>query len=792
MAITFLDSTDTNYHVISPASIYGSDLATDKVLVDANATGIKIMSSVERVDVPGASSAFTYLQAGGHLYIYSGSTLAADVLLQSDTDGTQIVFTNGSAFAKLNADNTMSIGGALVPTGTAAAVTPAVDATITSGSSTTSTTPGGTGQVFTLTANATPDILSLTSGNDTVTGAAGTLAATDVVVDATATDSDIMNLSMNSYASTTATITNIETLNIAGVYTSAGIDLANVSGTKTINLSAGIAGGTGTVAGATAAKVATGIVAGTNIGTLNVNTTPITTGTGGNVNIDRGSATTATIGATGATGNNTYTVNAAANQTTVLSGGSAGTDTFTLNLTGGASTLTITNAAAPTGDINVLNINSNTAANVVTLSSATHEVAGNASTDAINIGGSQALTFIGDGDVIGGSSARTAATQGEAITKATGAGTLTFTNVAALGNPTFFNRALLDVLNITTVAANADITINENTTLQLSVANGTQSYDVDNNNLTTGLAAGAGTLKVNLTGTTAANAIQTSFKTGVNVGTSVWTNSTIDSTITTLDTATTATTVDTVVVGGSKNMTIGTWTATGGEVLTAANLTGNLTATIGATGATVQGGSGNDTITGGAAADSVGGAAGNDVLSGGTGAINDTMTGGLGNDTFIITGTGSDTITDFSFSGTNGTDIIGVSVGTAGIAALNDGNSAAVKAGTTAKIKLVTAATTLAAGDNIIAISGTFTSAALMEAAIEATGSRQLTFSTALVANEDIVVAWTDGTNGHVGFYTNAVGATTLGADGTYTELVTLTGVTSVDALASANFQFVV
>lgn len=765
-------------------SVFGTDGVDNIQVAAGTAATISGGAGVDVINLTGGSADYTVVLSGTSA-VFTHTATGKTVSVPVTSGGDSVSFGTGTAV-------TLKSTGSVVTLGTQTITTTSAPVTGASGSGS-GGSGGGVGQAFSLTANTTPDILSLTTGNDTVTGAAGTFQASDVIVDSTTTDSDSLTISMNSYASTQATITNVETINAVGVFTAAGIDLANVTGTKTVNLSVGIAGGTGTVAGATAAKVATGIVAGSNIGTLNVNTTAITTGTGGNVNVDRGSATTATIGATAATGSDTYTVNVAANQTTVLLGGSAGTDTFTVNLGGGASTLTITNNAAGTGDINALNLNSNTAANTVTLSSATHEIAGNGSADVVTVGGTQALTIRGNGDVVGGTTARTAATQGEAFTKATGAGTLTFDNTAALGAATFFNRALFDVFNITGVATGNNITLNENTTLKMSVANGTQTYDVDNNSLTTGLAAGAGTLKVELAGSSAANATQASFTTGVNVGTTVFTNNTIDSTITTLDIATTATsTGNTVVVSGSKNLTIGTFTADTGEVLTAANLTGNLVATIGASGATVQGGSGNDTITGGGAADSIGGAAGNDVLSGGAGAINDTLTGGLGNDTYIITGTGTDTVTDFSASATNGTDIIALSVGgLTGISALSDGNSAAVAAGATAKVNLVTAAKTLAAGDNVIVISGTFASSAALETAIEAAGSRQLTFASANAIGDDVIIVWTDGTNGHVGFYNAADAATTLGAAGTYTELVTLTGVTSVDALASANFQFV-
>lgn len=647
-------------------------------------------------------------------------------------------------------------------------------------------TTGVTGSTFVLTSSSTPDIFTGTAGNDTITGAAGTFASTDVIVDSSTSDADILNLSMNSYTSTPATITNIETINATSVFASVGFDAASTTGVKTLNLVSSIAGSTATAAGVTLTKVAN-VVAGAFVGNLNVNTVAaMTTGTGGNVTIDPGTATAIAIGHTGSTGSDTFTTKMATGTTTTLSAGSGGTDTFTLNLTGGAETLTIANAVAGTADINVMNINSNTAANTVTLSSATHELAGSSTGDVINIGGTQALTIIGNGDVFSG----TSATNGEAMTKAAGAGTVTLVSNTVLGAASFFNRAAVDVLSLTTAATGNNITINEATTLKMGFANASRTYDVGTNSTTGVLTAGSGTLKIDLAGSSAANAIQTSITTGLGVGTTIFTNNTIDSSVTTLDTSTTAATVDTVVVSGTKNMTVGTWTATAGEVMTASGLSGNLVATIGVNAATVIGGSGNDTITGGAAADSINGGSGNDVLNGG--ALADTVTGGLGNDRIVVASSVTiDTVTDFSISGTNGVDQIAFSIADILVlSAPKDGGAVAIAAGTTVKSVLVSAAKTLVADENVIVLSGTFANAAAMEVAIESGGTRQLT-STALTAGDDLIIVWSDGTNSHVGGYNDAVGATTLGATGTYTEIVTLAGITSVDAIASANFLFI-
>ncbi|MEI6415959.1 MAG: hypothetical protein WCP34_17115, partial [Pseudomonadota bacterium] len=76
--------------------------------------------------------AFTYQQAGNTLKVYSGATLLLTAPLQGDSDGTQIVTTNGSVSAILTG-TVMTLGGATVSS-TQGAVTPTVmNTTVTTG-----------------------------------------------------------------------------------------------------------------------------------------------------------------------------------------------------------------------------------------------------------------------------------------------------------------------------------------------------------------------------------------------------------------------------------------------------------------------------------------------------------------------------------------------------------------------------------------------------------------------------------------------------------------------------------
>lgn len=611
-----------------------------------------------------------------------------------------------------------------------------------------------------------------------------------MVVDSTTTDNDVLNLAMNSYASTQAVVTNIETINATSAYASVGFDAANATGTKTLNLAAGIDGAVATAEGVSSSKVAK-VVAGNNVGTLRVNSVnAVTTGTGTSVAVDAGKAATVAVGNTGATATDTYDVTVAAGSTTTLAAGTGGTDTFTLNLSGGAYTLTIANGVAGTADINVLNIVAGgSAASTITLSSATHELAGSSTGDAVNIRGTQNVRIIGNGDVFSGTDALNGAT----FTKAAGAGTVTLESNAALAAASFFNRAAVDRLVLSTAATARDITINDNTELAMTFANGSQVYNVGNTSTAGTIANGGGTLKLSLEGTSSSNAVQTSITTGAAVGTTVITNSTRDSTITTLNTHASAATIDTVVVSGSKNLTVGTWTASAAEVFTASGLTGNLILTVGATGASVIGGSGADTITGGAQADSLNGGAGADRIVGTIDAAADTMTGGSGSDVFVVGDiTGQDTITDFSVNdATRGTDVIALS-GALLTDQLVNGAGADVANGTAAKVLQVSGSTTAAAADNVFVLTGTtFATAAAVATAVQAGGTRVITLGGNSAANNDYLLVWSDGTDSYVSAYLNATGTATALAGGTMTQLVKLTGLASVDTLTSANFAFV-
>jgi hypothetical protein len=150
----------------------------------------------------------------------------------------------------------------------------------------------------------------------------------------------------------------------------------------------------------------------------------------------------------------------------------------------------------------------------------------------------------------------------------------------------------------------------------------------------------------------------------------------------------------------------------------------------------------------------------------------------------------TDVITDFT-SGTGG-DQIAI---TLFLNTIVGSDGADVIAATATQVNLITGQETLAAGDNVFVLSGTFATVALAGAALEAGGGRQITATAAQFDTGDVIVfVYTDGTDTHVvqGTLTNLVAATTIDAGGlAEVTIATLSGVTDMTALVSTNFDFI-
>ena len=379
MAKVYLDSGD-NFTLSSAATVYGST-GTEKVVVNSGVTGITIDASVERVDLSGASSAYTFKQAGNTLQVYSGTTLVATTTVQDDTNGSQLVFSNGSVDVKMATGGTMTLGGATVSSSAAAAVTPTtIDTATTSGSGTGgSGGSGGTTTAQTLVLGTGIDVPATGSGDDVIVGDFGgttpTLNAGDQIAGGAGTDTlkmygltkallasnmpvsitsiekfefvngpDDNHIDLSNYTMATTGLTNVVFGNVA---TMSGKTITTTTG-QSLSLATG-AGSVATVGAVTWAGAATDA-------TLNLTLNGYQGGTGVTpvaLTVTGASATTQNIASTGAAnGVSTLTLGAVTNKVAVT-GDKALTVTTDLVSSGGATILKTVDASANTGGVSI-------------------------------------------------------------------------------------------------------------------------------------------------------------------------------------------------------------------------------------------------------------------------------------------------------------------------------------------------------------------------------------------------------------------------------------------------------
>jgi hypothetical protein len=219
---------------------------------------------------------------------------------------------------------------------------------------------------------------------------------------------------------------------------------------------------------------------------------------------------------------------------------------------------------------------------------------------------------------------------------------------------------------------------------------------------------------------------------------------------------------------------------------------------------TISGSAGVDTVTFTAASkvtfsgvETITGHTGNDTITinGSTGAFvkgnggADTFRGGNGKDTFVFSDTTADTVTNFA-PGSSG-DVLSFKTA---LATFNSGGGTDIAAGDTPVLVSVAPGTkTLGASDNIIVLTGaTYANAAAVKTAIGG-GTAAVTWAANPTANDAILVAWTDGSDGHVTAIKDANTTSTaamVAGELTAIDLVTLTGLSNIENLVAANFAF--
>jgi len=670
-----------------------------------------------------------------------------------------------------------------------------------------------TGSTYTL--STAIDTLTGTSGNDTFIGVEANIGALDTITGGAGTDT--LSLAMTSAAYT--------------------LTAAQVSGVETLSINQGTADQTGFVVGATGITTLTNnastkdmIVTGLDsVGSVNVNSVTVAT-TDTTVSYLEtavtGSADTVTLTVNGTTNANIINLNTATATATVagaietvnlVSAGSvANSIVLATNDTAGMGTLNISGAAALTVDMStnvttdVITINAASATGNVTVTGigAGNTFAGVATGHTIT-GGSGNDTFVLGANYVGAEATLAGGTR-DTINGGAGTDTvsMTFARVDAADTTAQENLTSIEGLTISDAVTGAldftkftgvtgvtltgatltgALTVNSGTTVTLAAdtGNGGVTFSV-------GGIATTDTMTLNMAGFDFDGATADAFSgietLNINTGSTITNAATFANTLTMTPSAGGTTGI---VVTGNNAMTF-TGVVTAGTI-DASALTGVLTVTgVPANAITIKGGTAGDTITGSASADSI---------TAGNGA--DTITSGAGADSIILTETtaaqdtivstiggayttaAADVITGFTAGATGDILQIDISDSTAiaslGIVTKGDGATAIAGDLVIKTVAKGAGATTLAATDEILVITGTYAdSSALLTDMGSVAGTTAISWSAAPTTTNGLLVVWSDGTNTHVSAVSDVDAGTSASmqsADLALTDLVVLTGV---------------
>jgi hypothetical protein len=515
------------------------------------------------------------------------------------------------------------------------------------------------GETFVLTTD-TDNVFTGTAESDLFDGSTlNSLQTGDILLDNTTTDEDVLNATITS---TTAEprVQNIETVNLTGEYVSVGFDLGLSMGINNLNLDTKIAGGTASVSDANSLNAAA-INAGDNIKTLNV--TSLSSGTRDTVAIDAANASAVNV--TGSTGPDTYAVELAEEATLTLATMTSAGDVLTANVAGDA---TIdAGVAADNAELD-LNIDATTADAEITLSDA-----GFINAEQMELSGSKDITLIvTDGKALSDTAGAGAAANydGTAITSST-TGVSTIQGSALATASANFSSAVVDVVDIAgTAAAATTVTVNSASKVLLSGdAGGALTLELNNADKNTTF--DKGTLIVDIA-EAQTNALITSDRATQGADGTVETllvrsaadqvtdldqdeNGYKETTMTLTAGVTLGDTTTALVIDGEENLNIGAVINNAADqVITASNMTGNLTISSISDDSTIIGGKGNDRITtSNAKIVDVQSGEGVDTINVATSADNSEVDAGAGNDSIISSsnitkinaGAGDDTIT---------------------------------------------------------------------------------------------------------------------------------------------------
>jgi hypothetical protein len=829
MPLLTLTTADTGAVPLSgtnPWQVFGNDLANTIEIAagtTATVTGgggtdvIKLLGGATdyTVGLEGSSAVFTHTTSGKKTYV------------PMNTVGDQVSFGNGTAVdLKIVAGTTPTFS-----LGTQALTT--TSGVVTGATGTATSTPG---QPFTLTAAA--EVKALTAGNDTVDGA--TVADSingDNIVDTSVIDTDVLNATLT--ANATATISNIEQINLLDKFGNVTFTATNVSGGN-IKV-ASTYGITATVTGIDGSK-GLSVEAGNNITTVVLddvqkNPTVKLTSAVTSLALDG----TATAGGT----DDTVTVNMAGNTALNITKGTTMVETITLNSITGANTVTLNTGLAAadltkitaTGDKDLTIKADDVDVNGLTFVDST--TAGTTTLELIKDGAGTALDFtklafdkIKINEVVDANDTFQVANNANVVLAkdttadvelkiATGATTVnvdvaatqtagitatefTTINLSSSATSAVSTKVIADATDTLKVSGTTDITLLEDSigivdatgyagkltvnmasteVVKATGGNGNDTFIVSDAAIyTINGGAGSNTLKIDGDTDIKGNALDVSNIQVLNL--------------------------DAMLTVNNAQITGKSWvvqdtngaTATKGLTVTMNDLVGqNLdlsTLVAGTAAATII-------VTGSATANNIVGSAFGDSITGGLGV--DSITGGAGADTIVTTigvaytTAAADKVAGFT-AGAAG-DILNISIANStaiadlGVVTAGDGTTAIAGALVIKEVAKGAGATALAGTDEILLITGgTYANqAALITDLGAAAGTTAISNSAAATATNGFLVVWSDGTDAHVTAISNSEGTASAAwntADLAGTEIVTLTGIPSITAGAfnTANF----
>lgn len=739
MAKVILDTGDT-FTLANAATVVGG-VGTEKLLLTSAATGAVIGGDIERVELSGNLSTYTFAVSGNVVTVRSGTTVIATISVPDNATGQTLAFADGSAALKLTG-TAFTLGGVAVPA-TAAAVV----ATLNTADKSTVAAPGGgnggttIGQIITLTNGI--DVKTGTDGGDTFDGSVNTngtatLTSVDVLDGGLGTDNLIAELTGAQVIA--PTVSNVETIELISSGTALNtFNLINVANAPTVvvrNSSRDLTLDSFTGSAVTLRDQSAD---------LNINQTN-SVGVGANtftVNLtgaQKGAATGATIALTQMSGTDTTGIETVSvvsggnnsNFLTALTSTNGGTSKVTAVNVSGAQALTINSALNTT--VKSLNASANTGGVTASLASTTTAtVTGGTGNDSFTLtasAGDVSVTAGAGNDVV----SFTGGSFTSADTVAGGDGAADRLDLlaadaegvsSALANTTGFEQISLNNAGSASASLNATRFGTIDTVRLDGGTAGAYGVTFAAGTMNLGFATAAqtlgGTLTVTDTGTASTDAIiitnrnttsatdnfnsqnvvSAGFETVTfNSGSTATAAQVIGTVTITGDSTTTAQTVN---FAGANKITVGAISSNSSGLLTvdASAMTAQATGTTfvmsapifaGALGTVkITGSAGSDTLVGHTSvANTIDGGAGNDAITGGSAA--DSLVGGAGNDAIVAAG-GNDTV-----SGGDGNDSINISA-VAGTVSVDAG------AGTDS----VNAGALLSAGDTIVGGDGTDT-----------------------------------------------------------------------------------